>query len=521
MIVRTFTFAVLVTLCVFLPAEAQTPADEAGTPAPIYRVTVVSRTLVAVNYQHRSGPTKIDFKGTVLLQHARGEATVESKKGRIEVDCRFDRLESPQRFGREYLTYVLWAISPEGRAVNLGEVVPGSSDKADLHVTTDMQALGLIVTAEPYFSVSQPSDVVVLENDVRPDTIGKIEQVNAKYELMPRGQYVYNVQPSPDSSAPKVSMDRYEALLELYQAQNAVQIARSFGADRYAHEIYGKAAQLLEQAQDLQNRKMNMKIVVSVAREAAQTAGDARDIAVKRQNEERLANEQQVAANADAQAQSRVEAAKTQVEAERIAREQAQADAVRANQLAQQEAEQARAARESAAQVTGARTDWQGQAAVSGDKQLLRARLQRELTPILDTRDTPGGLVVTVPDSMFVAPSTLGAGTLDSLARVASIVAAYPRLTVEVRGHTDNQGSDTYDQQISERRAQIVRDVLIRDGIRSDRVVARGFGKSRPVVSNDTTEGRERNRRIELVISGEPIGALASWDHTYTLALRP
>jgi flagellar motor protein MotB len=519
MIMRTTLFApaLLAALCVFVPAE--TSAGQDGKPAPIYRVMVVSGTLSAVNYQHRSGPTKIDFKGTVLLPGARGEATVESKKGRIEIDCRFDHLESTQKFGREYLTYVLWAISPEGRAVNLGEAVPGRSDKADLNVTTDMQVFGLIVTAEPYFSVSQPGDVVVLENEVRPDTIGKVEQVSAKYELMPRGQYIYNVQPLPDSSSTKVSMAQYETLLELYQAQNAVHIARSLGADHYAPETYSKALQLLEQAQDWQKRKMKMNMVVTVARESAQTAEDARDISVKRQNEERLASQQQASAKAEAQAQSRAEAALTQMEAERTAKEQAQADAARANQLLRQNAERARVARESTTEVPVTRADRPGQTVDSGDKQSVRSQLQSEITPILDTRDAPGGLVVTIPDSVFVTPSILRDGTLDSLARLAAIVATYPGLVVEVRGHTDNQGSDAYDQQISARRAEIVRDVLVRDGIHSDRIVARGFGKSRPLLSNDTAEGRARNRRIELIISGEPIGTLASWDHSYVLTL--
>src|SRR5579863_6069154 len=273
-------------------AQAQIPSEH-GESMPIYRVTAVSRTLSAVNYQHRSGPTRIDFKGTILLPTAHGEATVESKKGRIEIDSKFGRLESPQRFGREYLTYVLWAVSPEGRAVNLGEVVPGRSDKADLHVTTDLQVFGLIVTAEPYFSVSHPSDVVVMENEVRPDTIGSVEQVGAKYELMPRGQFTFDVPPPnarlQDAGTPRVSMDQYETLLELYQAQNAVQIAQSLGASQYAPDTYHKAAQLLHQAQDLQDHKMSMRTVVTMARAAAQTAEDARVMTIKRRDEERLA----------------------------------------------------------------------------------------------------------------------------------------------------------------------------------------------------------------------------------------
>lgn len=516
MITKLFAVATLVALSAFLTAQTQTPAEHSDS-VPIYRVTAVSRTLSAINYQHRSGPTKIDFKGTILLPAAHGEATVESKKGRIEINSRFEHLEAPQRFGRQYLTYVLWAISPEGRALNLGEVVPGRSDKADLRVTTGLQVFGLIVTAEPYFSVNRPSDVVVLENEVRPDTIGKVEQVSARIELMPRGQYTFDVPPSGrsvDTGTPKVSMDQYEALRELYQAQNAVQIAQSLGAAQYAPETYNKAAQLLSQAEDLQAHKMDMRTVVTTARAAAQTAEDARSITVKRLDDERLANNQREATKAAAQAQraeGQAEAAHEQADSERIAREQAQAEAVRANRLLRQEAE-ALAAPDAAAQTTVTQTGSMRQ-----EQQALRVQLLRELGPIRDVRDSPRGLLVTIPDSLFRAPTTLGAGALDELSQIASIVRAYPGLHLEVDGHTDSEGGDAYDQRLSEQRAAAVRDVLVRGGVPSNAIVARGFGKTHPLISNDTSTGRAQNRRVEVVIFGQPIGQMASWDQTYTL----
>jgi outer membrane protein OmpA-like peptidoglycan-associated protein len=521
MITKCLAVAMLIPWCTSFVAEAQ-PSPANPDAAPIYRVTVVSRTLSAINYQHRSGPTKIDFTGTVLLPAARGEATIESKKGRIEIDSKFDHLDAPHRFGGEYLIYVLWAITPEGRAVNLGEVLPGRSDKADLHVTTDLQVFGLMVTAEPYFSVSRPSDVVVLENVVRPDTIGSVEQVSAKYELLPRGQYTYNVKASSirsaDADAPKVSMDQYEALMELYQAQNAVQIAGSLGADRYAPDTYNKAVQLLRQAQDWQAQKMSMRTVVTVARDAAQTAEDARAITVKRRDEERLAQDQQIVAKAEGRAQeaeSRAEAEHAHAESERIAKEQAQAEAARANQLAQQ----AQAGRDAAAasQVAANPAGYQRQ---ESDKRALRAQLLRELSPILDTRDSPRGLLITIPDSQFQSPSTLRDGFVDELGQIASVLRSRPGLYLEVDGHTDNEGADTYVQQLSERRAATVRDVLVRDGIPPNMIVIRAFGKTRPLLSNDTPAGRARNRRVEVVISGDPIGGTASWDQTYTLMPR-
>src|SRR5579862_7064349 len=199
---------------------AQNEPEHSGT-VPLYRVTVVDRTISAVNYQYRNGPTMIDFRGTVLMPPAKGEAIVESKEGRVEVDVKFEHLAPPTRFGREYLTYVLWAITPEGHAKNLGEILAGSSDKAHMRVTTDLQAFGLIVTAEPYSAVRQPSDVVVLENQIRPDTIGRTEPIQAKYELLPRGHYTYNVPSNlaaAEGSGPMLSQSQYQEVVEIYQA---------------------------------------------------------------------------------------------------------------------------------------------------------------------------------------------------------------------------------------------------------------------------------------------------------------
>src|SRR4051794_32140662 len=186
---------------------------------PIYKVTVVSRTAKAINYRHRSGATKINFEGTALLPKSHGEAKVESKQGYIEIEVEFRNLEPATMFGPEYLTYVMWAISPEGRAKNLGEVLlNGTSSKLD--VSSDLQAFGLIVTAEPYYAVTQPSDVVVMENVVRPDTLGKVEEIDAKYELLQRGQYVFNV----DKSRIKhFDLTDAKVPIELYEARNAVQ----------------------------------------------------------------------------------------------------------------------------------------------------------------------------------------------------------------------------------------------------------------------------------------------------------
>src|SRR6202023_4260446 len=157
---------------------------------PTFRVTVVSRSVQAVNYKHRSGSSKLDFAGTTLMPLANGVAEVNSHRGSIVVQAEFGDLQRPTTFGNEYLTYVLWAISPEGRAVNLGEVLVGGNHQSKLDTTTQLQAFALIVTAEPYYAVRRPSNLVVLENEVRSDTVGTTEAVESKYELIDRGGYI-------------------------------------------------------------------------------------------------------------------------------------------------------------------------------------------------------------------------------------------------------------------------------------------------------------------------------------------
>ena len=317
----------LVTLLVALSslsALAQTEPQKTGT-VPIYRIVVVARTTQAINYRHRSGATKINFQGTTLLPEARGNAEVASKQGAIHVNAEFQGLQPASKFGPEYLTYVLWAVSPEGRPVNLGEVLFGQDGKSKLNVTSNLQAFGLIVTAEPYFAVTQPSDVVVMENEVRSDTKGQFEEVEAKYELLQRGQYELNVNPA---ELQPITMDS-RTPLELYEARNAVRIAKWTGAKQYAADSLDKAQVSLQNAEDFQARRGNKKSEITDAREAVQTAEDARIITVKKIDEERQASELQVSADAEAQAKVQADEADRQ-------KKQAETDAAAARALTAQ-----------------------------------------------------------------------------------------------------------------------------------------------------------------------------------------
>ncbi len=290
-----------------LPAVAQTNSQKNGdvehmNPMPTFRVTVISRSVQAVNYRHRSGSSKLDFTGTDLMPSANGVAEVNSRRGSIVVKAEFGNLQRPTTFGNEYLTYVLWAISPEGRAVNLGEVLVGDDHRSKVQVTTDLQAFALIVTAEPYYAVRQPSNAVILENVVRDDTKGTTEAVNAKYELMERGGYL----PTGYKFDPVVLNARLP--LEFFEARNALRIAQSEGAEQYASDSYQHAVELMNRADSYAtDRHIDKKPLIAVSREAVQTAEDAREIAVKKMDEVRLTNERQDSADAQARSQGQAD----------------------------------------------------------------------------------------------------------------------------------------------------------------------------------------------------------------------
>lgn len=470
--------SVVVSISCALAAIAQQQPPANGAASPIYQATVVERTVKAVNYQYRSDPTPIDFRGTVLLPKGKGEALVHSKQGRTEIDAKFEKLTDPQQFGVEYLTYVLWALTPDGRPHNIGEVVPGSRENARLRVTTDMQAFAMIVTAEPYSAARQPSDVVVLENAIRPDTAGKIEQVDAKYELLPRKSYALHLPdhpPTAESSGPKVSMREYEAISQIYQAQNAIDAARAVNADRYASSTFAKAQQLFDQAQQMKAGKRDSARIVETAREAAEAAEDARVIANKHQQDEKLAQ-----AQADV-AQARHDMMQAELDARN-----ARADA---------EAAQARIPSEHNARPMN--TVEANPAPPPAPAS--RTTTLNQLNAILPSRDTARGLVVTILDSGFTG-TLLTPATADRLARVENILGAHPGMRVEIEGHTDSRDSGG----LSQKRADEVRDFLVRNGAPSAAISARGLGNTHPLNSSRTAAGHEENQRVELVISADP-----------------
>jgi outer membrane protein OmpA-like peptidoglycan-associated protein len=520
------------------PNPTQRTVDAGQAQVPLFRVTVVGRTTPAVNYRPRSGDTKIDFAGTPLMAMAKGTATVSGEKGYIRIDARFDHLSPPSQFGREYLTYVLWAITPEGRATNLGEVQRDDED-ARVKVTTELQSFGLILTAEPYFAVTQPSDVVVMENVLRDNTRGNAETIQAKFELLKRGSYLMN----QDASKLRIKPLEPGAPLDLAEARNAVELARLAGADRFASDTFNKAAALLNDAETAREKRRGSNAIMMPARQAAQTAEDARLVALQRQEDEFQAEQRRIAQarEADALARARAEAeqrrqaelnaqaataARAAAEqnaaaaqqnaqaaaADRIAAERAKADADAARAQAEADRQRAEAERQRAeaalrdAEAEAARANTAA-AQSEREKAELRDRLRQQLNVILETRETARGLIVNLSDVLFdTAKATLKPGAREKLARVSGILGSHPDLKIEVEGHTDSVGSDEYNQGLSERRAESVRSYLVAQHIAPQTITTKGFGEQKPVATNDTASGRQQNRRVELVVSGDVIG---------------
>jgi len=519
-------------------ASAQAPNASSAAPSAT-ATNAISHTTKAMNYRRAGGSAKVSFAGTKLMSTASGEAKVEAKNNRMEIEAKFDRLDEATKFGLEYLTYVFWVVSPQGRAENLGEITL-KNGMAEIKADTDMQTFGMIVTAEPYFAVTQPGNMVVLENSFSSLPSGKVENIDATYELLGPGAY--------SSSNTKIDnaifgIDR-NTPLELFEARNALRIARNANADKYAPAAWAKAQQQLTAAEDTYRQKRDRKLIDSAAKDATETAEESRVMAVKQKAQEdaqaKIAAEKQAAEQREAQAradaaaqaqrrqqaeQERQQAEQAKAEAERMkqeaqqaaqeaARQQQQAEVARQAALAQQQAAENQAQQAAQARAAAeAETEKARQAAAKAEaeKAQLRAQLLQQFNAVLQTRDSARGLIVNMSDVLFDTGSAdLKPGAREKLAKISGILLAHPGLTLQVEGHTDSVGTDELNMELSGRRADAVRDYLAQQGVPASSITAKGFGKTQPVASNDTAEGRQRNRRVELVVNGDAIGKSAS-----------
>jgi outer membrane protein OmpA-like peptidoglycan-associated protein len=487
-----------------MPTETDKLPD--GTVA-IFKVEVIGRTVKAVNYRNRES-TRIGFGGTSLFAGVQGEATVENKQGSTRIHASFKHLTpAASQFGPPYLTYVLWAVTPDGRPSNLGEIVPNSGGSAGVEVASDLQAFALIVTAEPYFAVTRPSDMVVAENQILAETTGTIEEVDAKFDLLKRGSYTNNT----TSSQITPLLIKGEAPLDVYEAQNAIRIATWAGADQMASDTLGRAQTDLQNAQAGEMSKGNKKDIVSEAREAVQLAEDARLISLSKREAAHQAELRQQATDAQAQA-AQAQAQAQQAQAQSQADAQARANAEAAQQQAQAAQQQAQAAQAQAqsqadqASQQAAQAQQQAQQATQQAEQM-RARLLQQLNAILQTQDTARGLVVRMSDVLFATGRyQLTPDAKVSLAKMSGVLLAYPGLRLEIDGYTDSTGTDEVNQTLSDKRAEAVRNFLVSQGVSPDSIASQGFGSANPIASNDSSDGRRMNRRVDMIVSGSVIG---------------
>jgi outer membrane protein OmpA-like peptidoglycan-associated protein len=477
--------------------------------------SLTGRSIQAIGYRVNGGSTRVNFKNTGLMPQVAGDAKVDAKPGVTKVEVNLTGLSAPMKLGAEFLAYVLWAVSPDGRAINLGGIPFDNNGNGELKATTQLQSFSLFVTAEPYSAVRQPSEVVILENEVLKNTKGKIFVVD-DYKLMKRSEYEKLGNPLA------LGMDLKNVPREMYEARNAVEIAKSRGADKYAPEVYTKADASLKMAENALASKANKKDIISTARQASQFAEDARALCAERKEQERIANERAAAAakaKSEAEAKAAAEAAEAQRKADEEARRQAELAAAREAQLkAEAAAKESQMKAEAAIAAAKAKAEADALAAKEAaakaeaerarqDKEVLRAQLLEQFNRVLETRDSPRGLVITMADVLFdTGKFDLRSEAREALARLSGIVVSHPGLYLQVEGHTDSVGSEDFNQKLSDQRADAVRDYLVHQGIEGQTVTAKGFGKTMPIAENDTAAGRQKNRRVELIVSGEVIG---------------
>jgi outer membrane protein OmpA-like peptidoglycan-associated protein len=469
-------------------AQSQQPPTQ-NVPAS----NLINGSVKAVGYKVGGGSTRVDLVGTQLMAQASGEAKVEAKTGATSIEVSLTNMTQPSKLGAEFLTYVLWVVTPDGRTGNTGELVINKNGEVKLNATTPAQTFAIVITAEPYFAVRLPSEMVVLENETRKNTKGKIFPVN-DFKLMRRAQYEKLGNPLA------MTPDLKSVPLEVYEARNSVEIAKSRGAEKDAPEIFTKAAGSLQMTENALTSKEDKKLIVSQARQAIQFAEDARALAARRQEEARIAAERDAAAakaKSEAEAKAAEEAKRqSELTAAKEAQMKAEADAAAAKAQAQQDILKER---EAAAHADAERSRQAANA--------LRAQLLEQFNHILETRDTPRGLVVNMGDVLFdFGKYDLRPEAREKLAKLSGIVLGHPGLNLAIEGHTDNVGTDEVNQTLSEKRADSVRSYLLEQGLTDPSVTARGFGKSIPVADNSTPAGRQKNRRVEIVVSGEVIG---------------
>ena len=462
---------VLLTGCVLaaaLPAAAY--AQEAQRGQAIASSDVLSQISM---FNYREGPkSDLFFRGTPLAATAEGQAQVEYQDGNAQISVKVEKLPEPASLG-PYTAYVLWALTPDGRAANQGVLTGPEGGKGKMQTLHGASQFALIVTAEPHFAVTVPSTMIALYN-VADDVKGQESKVTT---LTERADY---------SSLTRIAIDDEASPPEITQARYAVAIAGAAGADRFAPDAYSTAREKLAAAETaLQGKRAQRRTVPGLAREAVIAGEDARRAAMIASAASAAAEQRLAAAGAATESANAAAARATAATAAAAAR------ATSATAAATEVARESERLRSEAAAATAARSD-----------------LLAQLNSALPTRESDRGLVSEIGGVHFATGTAdIDASARESLARFSGVVASYPGLRFQVEGHTDSTGSVATNNELSLRRALAARDYLIGQGVAASSIDVAGLGLSKPIADNSTSDGRARNRRVEIVLSGGPLAA--------------
>ncbi|MBI3950958.1 MAG: OmpA family protein [Acidobacteria bacterium] len=490
-----------------------TQQERTQPPAPPERVQAVqevtaTREIMALSYPE--GTTiSVKFQGTHRLPQASGEAKVGRKKGMTEIEIELDEMKPASFFGGDYNTYVLWTVSPEGHVVNVGEFIL-EGNRSKLNVSTPLETFGMMVTAEPHFLVSSPSRILALENTRSTKNTIPLQVSQIKY----RGfEGVYNFERETLANMPEA---KREVRPDWGQARTAVELAERAGAQQYAPDELAKAREALRKVEADVGAGVDKRVVMSQAHEVVRLAVAAQKQAEERAFQAALDAERKGHAEETSRLEKSMQEAQTEAERARLQAEQRELQ-LRMEERARQEAlRQAEEAARRAAEAERQRREaeerarlaqQQAQQAESEAERLRREReearsqMEQALSLVVETRRTARGLILNLPDILFeFNKATLQPQAREVLDKIAQILLKFQGYRLSIEGHTDSIGSDAYNQKLSEKRAQSVRNYLTKADIPLTVIEAAGFGESQPIASNTTGEGRQKNRRVEIVI---------------------
>jgi outer membrane protein OmpA-like peptidoglycan-associated protein len=480
----------------------------------------ITRKTLAVRYTENR-KTSVNITGTPVAPRITGKGEVEYKRNDARIKLKVENLENPQSYGPFYTTYVVWAVTPEGQTENLIELPSGY--KVEVETKSAAQTFGFIITAEPHSAVRMPSQKVVAETTLRKNVMSPPQTTEAEYR-MDKGD-LYEVSSSdsivlqPDYTTPRLVLG----------ARRSLDIARRAGAKEYAAAEYQQAQSMLQTLEQTWPRNLKNETKFSgLARDVQRLGQVARDKAIETEYQARIENERQARLRSLEEARARAEAAQAEAERVKLEADRARAEAERAKveaELAERKAAEERARREQStreAEAARAKADSDrlaAQQAQQAAQQALKlaedakrerdAALQRlyvSLQDILETKRETRGFIVNIGDVLFdTGKATLKSAAREKLSKLAGILLAYPgTLTLEIEGHTDSTGSDDLNNKLSLNRAESVRDYLVQASIKQERIKSvQGFGKSKPIASNDSAAGRQMNRRVEVVIDDQ------------------